>query len=44
MFKQFVAVLLSLVIPVVGFAASSENGYKVRYDGGWSPMLNLVTE
>jgi hypothetical protein len=34
MFRQIIAVLLSVVIPVVGFAASTENSYKVRYDGG----------
>jgi CxxC motif-containing protein (DUF1111 family) len=37
MLKQFVAVLLSLVIPVV--AASPENSYKVRYDGGSVPSV-----
>jgi hypothetical protein len=32
-FKKILAVVLSLVVPVVGFAAT-EHGYKVRYDGG----------
>ena len=31
--KQIIALLLCVVIPSVGFAAT-ENGYKVRYDGG----------
>lgn len=31
--KQFIAILLSAIIPFVAFAAS-DNGYKVRYDGG----------
>ena len=31
--KQIVALLLCVVIPAVGFA-STETGYKVRYDGG----------
>jgi len=39
MFRQIIALLLSAVIPVVGFAASMENGYKVRYDGGSVPNV-----
>ena len=31
--KQIIAILLCVVIPSVGFAAT-ESGYKVRYDGG----------
>lgn len=31
--KQFIAILLSAVVPFVGLAAT-DNGYKVTYDGG----------
>lgn len=36
--KQTIAILLCLVIPFVGFAAS-DNGYNVKYDGGSVPNL-----
>jgi hypothetical protein len=39
MFKKLIAVLLSVITPVVGFAASMENSYKVRYDGGSVPNV-----
>jgi len=39
--KQFLAVLLSVVIPVVAFA--SDSGYKVAYDGGSIPNIKSGT-
>src|SRR3954454_22229682 len=39
MFKQIIALLLSVIIPVVAFGASTENSYKVRYDGGSVPNV-----
>jgi hypothetical protein len=36
--KQFIAVLLCVLLPVVGFAGQ-DTGYKVRYDGGSIPNL-----
>ena len=32
--RRFIALLLSILVPVVAFAADKDNGYKVVYDGG----------
>ena len=39
--KQFLAILLSVVVPVVAFAA--DGGYKVEYDGGSLPDFKSGT-
>ena len=40
--KQFVVAVLCVLLPVTGFAASTENSFKVAYDGG--SLQNLKAE